>query len=854
LAHSKSRTALSSILALVALAATTLTSCSGGGQTTPVTPTGGGTQSHHKIAISMKIKISQTSKPSQGEKKSQSEAKSHTRQPKYVSPATNGVTVTEYAPGQTPPSTPTIAVNVSQFSGNQCVVAYNNASRTCTVSFQAPVGVDNFAVAAYDQPPGSNGQIPSNANLLSAGTIGFTVLQGVVNTIEITLGGQVATLAMQPSVILGVANGVPQTYQAYVEPLDADGYIIVPAVGQSPYNNGDGANVSLAVTSGDPLGTLAIVPPASGTDPTLYTINYNGGSVSDAVLTGALPGVPTTTANFTPLTTSPASLTLGYTAAPHNQTAQVSAQTALSTATVYASVANSAPQCTVSPASATPIQPGASVSFTVAGANSGTCSINLTTETSSQQVTGSVPVTVNGTSYGLGLGGGKIKHIVVIIQENRSFDNIFGGLDNNGRPLPGADTVSNPSHNADDQTVPHDSYGNVVQMQSLAMGVPACYNPGHEHVNQVEDIDGGKMDGFNIDPPVQIAPCQSPTLPPPAPPDWVYQTIQYSDVAPYWQMAEQYAIADHHFEQISSASFSEHLILASGTNGGEIDNPDIDTRNPGWGCDDPITTTVTYLFDQNQPNGGGQVGPFPCFNWPTFPDLMSARGVSFNWYAAAGPTKADLGYQWSSLNAFAQDRYGPIWSNNVKDSNSFTTDVHAGNLATFTYLTPYLLTSDHPRSGSNTGPPFIASIVNTIGNSQFWPSTAIFLLWDDFGGMYDHVIPPNWGPSQGPQTCLCPDYGLRTGLVVVSPWAKKHYVFKSITSSAMILKFAEEVLNIPSLGGYDTDPNMADLSGMFDFTQSPNFTYTDISTNGMTTKSLNKIRSTMKKSGPPDDY
>jgi len=70
----------------------------------------------------------------------------------------------------------------------------------------------------------------------------------------------------------------------------------------------------------------------------------------------------------------------------------------------------------------------------------------------------------------------------------------------------------------------------------------------------------------------------------------------------------------------------------------------------------------------------------------------------------------------------------------------------------------------------------------------------------------------------------------------------------------MILKFAEEVLNIPSLGGYDTDPNMADLSGMFDFTQSPNFTYTDISTNGMTTKSLNKIRSTMRKSGPPDDY
>jgi hypothetical protein len=130
--------------------------------------------------------------------------------------------------------------------------------------------------------------------------------------------------------------------------------------------------------------------------------------------------------------------------------------------------------------------------------------------------------------------------------------------------------------------------------------------------------------------------------------------------------------------------------------------------------------------------------------------------------------------------------------------------------------------------------------------------------------MYDHIPPPNWPcqgnyggnpcwghPGPGP-SYAGPDYGLRTGLIAISPYVKHKFVFKSYTSSAMILKFAEEALNLPSMGGYDTDPNAADLSGMFDFTQAPQpFIYISPAQNN----SKQRLKALAKKpSGPPDDY
>ena len=132
-----------------------------------------------------------------------------------------------------------------------------DGSRTCSISFQAPTGLDTFAIAAYDQAP-VNGQIPSGANLLSAGSAANqNIVAGQVNTVTVSLGGQVASIAVAPAVLLAVANQQAQSYPLSVEPLDADNYIIIPLVGQTPFNNG---TLSVGVSSGDPNHTISIVP------------------------------------------------------------------------------------------------------------------------------------------------------------------------------------------------------------------------------------------------------------------------------------------------------------------------------------------------------------------------------------------------------------------------------------------------------------------------------------------------------------------------------------------------------------------------------------------------------------------
>jgi phospholipase C len=777
-------------MSAVAIAAVSLTACGGSrGATPPTTPIGsqGGAK---KASITMRLKVSKTTKQQAG-----------VRKPKYVSPATNGVSITAYTTGTTPPAAPTIVVDVSGDAGSQCT-ANADGTKTCTIGFQAPVGLDTFAISAYDGIP-ANGQ--PTGNLLSANKVNnIEVMANTVNQVNITLNGQVASLAVTPSQILALADGQPQTIPISVDPLDADGYIIL----QTPFNNGNGQNVSVAITSGDPTHTLTLTPAGDG-NPTDYVLQYTGGAVSDAVITATLPGVTAGTGNFTPMNAFPSSLNLDYKVP--NSTAPLKAAIALYTGPVQAtySSGNQASACSVSPASQNPNSPGATVTFTVTGTNSGTCDVLLTATAAGQTVVYPVPVSVSGTGVGVGIGASKIKHVVFILEENRSFDNVFGGLDAAGKPFPGANTASHVTSGA---PVPMDHLGNVVQLVSrplgaLPGGAPQCYNPGHEHVWQQTAIDGGKMDGFDLIP-LPPVPCPS-ALPSPAPTDWNYQTLRYSDVKPYWSMAETYALSDNHFETISSGSFSEHLIAASGNNNRIIDNP---TTRP-WGCDNPNGATQTPEYIEA---GGGigldyiPNGPFPCFSWPTFADVMTKYGKSWLYYA---PGNQDFGYEWSILNAFNQDRYGPAWSNVISPNVQFINDVAAGKLAQFTWIVPTLATSDHPRSGTNEGPSYVTSLVNAVGASQFWSTTAVFIMWDDWGGMYDHVPPP--------KTSIGPGYGARTGFIAVSPYAKRGYVSHTFIDTASVLKFAEEILNIPSMGGYDTDSQTGDLTDMFDFTQAP---------------------------------
>jgi phospholipase C len=179
-------------------------------------------------------------------------------------------------------------------------------------------------------------------------------------------------------------------------------------------------------------------------------------------------------------------------------------------------------------------------------------------------------------NIGLGIGPSKIKHIIFLIQENRSFDYIFGNVDNNGNPFPGADTVSNPLPG---EPTPHNHLGQPVTMTTGLL--EECYVPAHSSPNAVTDIAKGKMNGFDKESVQKLACAPAGKVPA----DYAYRYAEYSEVQPYWQMGEQYAISDRMFR-------SQHL--------GEL-SPRISTTSPGsrrarstirattpWGCDAPV--------------------------------------------------------------------------------------------------------------------------------------------------------------------------------------------------------------------------------------------------------------------------
>jgi phospholipase C len=399
------------------------------------------------------------------------------------------------------------------------------------------------------------------------------------------------------------------------------------------------------------------------------------------------------------------------------------------------------------------------------------------------------PRATTSATLGLSTGPSKIAHVIFVVQENRSFDDIFGGLDASGNPFPGADTVSNP---VPGEPTPHDHLGNPVKMASGLL--EECFSPAHDHPQAVADIDGGAMNGFDLEV-VGRDGCSQGT----PPPDYSYRYITESEVDPYWRIAEQYALADRMFEPVGADSFSGHLYSIAAQTAGTLDAPSLSP----WGCDAPLTSRVPVFADGHEISG-----VYPCFDIPTLATMLDARRVSWRYYAA-GPS--DYGYLWSTFDAIRSVREGPEWSANVvSPPGQFLSDVQSGTLAAMTWVTPTLDDSDHPVSADNLGPSWVASVVNAIGTSRFWQNSAIFIMWDDWGGWYDHYPPPVVSQA---------GLGIRVPLIVVSPYARSAYVSHVAHTSGSVLHFSEEALGLPSLGLEDARAD--DLRDVFNFAQTP---------------------------------
>ncbi len=141
----------------------------------------------------------------------------------------------------------------------------------------------------------------------------------------------------------------------------------------------------------------------------------------------------------------------------------------------------------------------------------------------------------------------------------------------------------------------------------------------------------------------------------------------------------------------------------------------------------------------------------------------------------------------------------------------FITDVRAGKLANFTWITPVCDDSDHVNCPKGYGPSWVSALVNTVGKSKFWNTTAIFVMWDDWGGLYDHVPPPYIDKDS---------LGFRVPLIVMSPYAKQHYVSHVQYETASVLRFAEDLYGLGQLADADKRAN-SPADDCFDFSQNP---------------------------------
>jgi phospholipase C len=410
----------------------------------------------------------------------------------------------------------------------------------------------------------------------------------------------------------------------------------------------------------------------------------------------------------------------------------------------------------------------------------------------------------------------KIRHVVVIMQENRSFDNYFG-------TYPGADGIP-MRHGVPTTCAPdplrHSCVRPFHDPRDLDYGGP------HETSAYATDFDNGRMDGFvrarescvNVIDPLD---CVA---------NLTVDMMGYHDqreIPNYWSYARNFVLQDHMFESNASWSLPAHLFLVS-----------------EWSalCGRPHdpSSCRSNLLDPGLPTDLGP-GPHtpPDYAWTDLTFLLHRQHVSWGYYIKKGPEPdCETGQMFCKYKD--QDPRTPgIWNplpsfdtvrqdhqlGDVRDTSRFYADLRSGHLPAVSWVIPSGVVSEHPTSLISKGQAYVTSLVNAIGRSREWKSTAIFLAWDDWGGFYDHVRPPKIDAN-------C--YGFRVPAMVISPYAKRHFIDHQQLSFDAFAKFVEDDF----LGGRRLDPKtdgrpdprpdvrerargLGDLRRDFDFNQPP---------------------------------
>lgn len=389
-----------------------------------------------------------------------------------------------------------------------------------------------------------------------------------------------------------------------------------------------------------------------------------------------------------------------------------------------------------------------------------------------------------------------IHHVVVIYQENHSFDNVLGQL-----------CIVDARSGCDAASSGQLIDGSTVALTRATDIVPNVF---HLTADQTKAVNGGAMNGFNT-----IGACHHLEC---------YSAFDPSQIPSLAALARSGAISDRYFSAAGIPSWGGHVDFAAQTLDGFVgDNPRNINGNiqPGWGCDsnrdaawnDPVTQSVIFvpscIPDQN---GVGPYRPSPVQYVPTMMDRMDAAGVSWRIYGSSDPTlKHDRNaYRWSVCPAFAECLYSSQ-KNNMMETDQILTDVANGTLPNFSFIVPSGpegQTAQHNSNSMIIGDNWIGKVVSAIQNGPDWASTTIFITYDDCGCFYDHVPPP-------------PGLGIRLPLVIVSPYARAAFTDHGVATDSSILGYAEHVLGFAPLQTTSRDGTAYAFRKSFNYNQVP---------------------------------